>query len=103
MDSPLQSRIDALHFNTHEWNVLLHPSFPDENEGRSFLKSTCLGPVVMSAPHFGLGCVLQLGDVLVKLNDEDVSSLDAKEVQHRLDGLVGEVVSLSFLRKTMVV
>ncbi|EJK73212.1 hypothetical protein THAOC_05176 [Thalassiosira oceanica] len=103
MDSPLQSRIDALHFNTHEWKVLLHPPSSDEKEGRAFLKTTCLGPVVQSAPPFGLGCVLQLGDVLVKLNDEDVSRLDAKGAQHRLDGLVGEVVCLSFLRKTMVV
>ena len=105
MDSPLQSRIDALRFDRHDWKVRLHPPSSDEKkEGRAFfLKTTCLGPAVQSAPHFGLGSVLQLGDVLVELNGEDISSLDAGGAQRILDGLVGEVVSLSFLRKTMVV
>ena len=85
----------------HEKEIKLLPHSPFEES--TFLKTGFLGHVVQSTPHFGLETVLQLDDVLVKLNGEDVSNLFAEEVHRRLHDMVGEVVRVSFLRRALTI
>ena len=98
---PRCRRIGSMEWNSHEREIKLLPHSPFEES--SFLKTDFLGHVVQSAPHFGLEPVLQLGDVLVKLNGEDLSNLFAEEVHRRLHDLVGEVVRVSFLRRAITI
>lgn len=98
---PRCRRLGSMEWSSHEREVKLLPHSPFEES--AFLKAGFFGHVVRSAPHFGLETILQLGDVLVKLNGEDVSNLFAEEVHLRLHDLVGEVVRVSFLRRAMTI
>lgn len=67
----------------------------------SFLTLSHLGPVVTrSVGVVGDGDLLQLGDVLIRLNGEDVSCLEGEIVSEIFKQLAGKCVRVSFLRKT---
>mmetsp|Transcript_29496 Transcript_29496/g.63149 ORF Transcript_29496/g.63149 Transcript_29496/m.63149 type:complete len:354 (-) Transcript_29496:94-1155(-) len=67
----------------------------------SFLTSSHLGPVVTrSVGVVGDGDLLQLGDVLIRLNGEDVSCLEGEIVSEIFKQMAGKCVRVSFLRRT---
>ncbi len=67
----------------------------------SFLASSHLGPVVTrSVGVVGDGDLLRLGDVLIRLNGEDVSCLEGEIVSEIFKQMAGKCVRVSFLRRT---
>ncbi|KAL9182001.1 hypothetical protein ACHAXT_012344 [Thalassiosira profunda] len=72
------------------------------NLGISFLGNHHLGSVVVRAPNESLrDAGLQLGDVIIRLNQRDVSGMDAAVVSDAIEGMAGECASITFLRKMM--
>ena len=65
-----------------------------------FLTSSHLGPSVSRIP-FDKGSPLQMGDIILRLNGEDVSRMDGSVVQNILKRMSGKRVHVSFLRKRM--
>ena len=72
------------------------------NLGLSFLDNHHLGSVVVRAPSESLrDAGLQLGDVIIRLNQRDVSGMDAAAVSDAIESMAGECTSITFLRKMM--
>jgi len=67
----------------------------------SFLTSSPVGPVITTLTCRSLTDVLQLGDVIIRLNDIDVSSLEMEFVLELLLKFEAEYVRVTYLRKTM--
>ena len=65
-----------------------------------FLTSSHLGPSVSRVP-FEMGNALQMGDIILRLNGEDVSSAEVGVVGNALKSMSGKRVHVSFLRKRM--
>ena len=65
-----------------------------------FLKSSHLGPSVSRVP-LEMGCALQMGDIILRVDGEDVSSLEGSVVENVLKSMRGKRVHVSFLRKRM--
>jgi hypothetical protein len=68
-----------------------------------FLTSSHIGPVITKLTCPVLAQVLQLGDVIIRLNGEDVSTLEGQIVSELLLKMGGKNIRLTFLRKTMQV
>lgn len=68
-----------------------------------FLTSSHIGPVITNLTCPVLAQVLQLGDVIIRLNGEDVSTLEGQIVSELLLKMGGKNIRLTFLRKTMQV
>ena len=86
---------------------LLPKPCPRDNlldKNRHFLEQIHLGQLVIRSPYTSLIVAgLQLGDVVIRLNDEDVSKLDGKDVCKKMMDMSGESVRLTFLRKNILV
>ncbi|KAL3801377.1 hypothetical protein HJC23_006987 [Cyclotella cryptica] len=67
------------------------------------LTSSHVGPVITKLTCPVLAEVFQLGDVVIRLNGEDVSTLEGQDVSELLMKMGGKNVRLTFLRKTMQV
>ena len=65
-----------------------------------FLTSSHLGPTVSRVP-FEMENGLQMGDIILRLDGEDVSSAEGSVVENALKSLSGKRVHVSFLRKRM--
>ncbi len=65
-----------------------------------FLTSSHLGPSVSRVP-FEMGNALQMGDIILRLDGEDVSRVEGSVVQNALASMRGKRVLVSFLRKRM--
>lgn len=63
-----------------------------------FLTSSHLGPSVSRFP-FDKGGALQVGDIILRVNGEDVSSTEGSVVENVLKSMSGKRVHVSFLRK----
>ena len=69
-----------------------------------FLTSSHIGPVMTKLTRSTLDEVLQLGDVIIRINGElDCSTLDAQFVAEILVKCKGKSIRLTYLRKTMTV
>ena len=70
--------------------------------GLSFLDNHHLGCIVVRAPNESLrNAGLQLGDVIIRLNQRDISGMDATAVSDAIESMAGECASITFLRKMM--
>lgn len=65
-----------------------------------FLTSSHLGPSVSRVP-IEMGNALQMGDIILRLDGEDVSSATGSVVENALKSMSGKRVHVSFLRKRM--
>ena len=65
-----------------------------------FLNSSHLGPSVSRVP-LEMGSALQMGDIILRVDGEDVSSLEGSIVENVLKSMRGKRVHVSFLRKRM--
>lgn len=65
-----------------------------------FLKSSHQGPSVSRVP-LEMGSALQMGDIILRVDGEDVSSLEGSVVENVLKSMRGKRVHVSFLRKRM--
>ena len=65
-----------------------------------FLTSSHLGPSVSRVP-FEMGNALQMGDIILRVDGEDVSSIAGSVVENILKSMRGKKVHVSFLRKRM--
>ena len=77
-------------WESHEKLVNLPP-----NPVYSFLTSSHLGPVVTRS----VGDFLELGDVLIRLNGEDVSGLESEIVSEIFKQMAGGSIQVTFLRR----
>lgn len=68
-----------------------------------FLISSHIGPVVTNLNLSPLSGVMQLGDIIIRLNGEDVSSLEAHEVHDLFTKFEGRSIRVTYLRKSMLV
>ena len=79
--------------------VLQHQS-PPSNPGQNFLETSHIGPVVTQLPmSFDAG--LQPGDVIIRLNGEDVSGSEAIVVSKMINEMTEESGRITYLRKNM--
>eukprot|EP00578_Thalassiosira_sp_NH16_P007882 CAMPEP_0181122860 /NCGR_PEP_ID=MMETSP1071-20121207/25552_1 /TAXON_ID=35127 /ORGANISM="Thalassiosira sp., Strain NH16" /LENGTH=435 /DNA_ID=CAMNT_0023207885 /DNA_START=106 /DNA_END=1413 /DNA_ORIENTATION=+ len=75
---------------------------PSPNPSYNYLETSHLGPAVIMAPCKSLDEVgLQVGDVIVRINGDDVSSLEAKAVIGMIIEMAGKSLRVSYLRKNM--
>ena len=66
----------------------------------NFLETSHLGPMIIRKPCYSMAAAgLQLGDIIIRLNDTDVRSMAAVAVSKMIDGFVGRSIRISFLRK----
>lgn len=65
-----------------------------------FLTSSHLGPLVSRVP-LEMCCSLQMGDIILRVDGEDVSSTEGSVVENVLKSMCGKRVHVSFLRKRM--
>jgi S1-C subfamily serine protease len=73
------------------------------DQASDFLTSSHIGPVITKLNCSTLSEVLQLGDVIIRLNGEDVSSFEGEFVSELLTKLEGRNIRVTYLRKTMLV
>ena len=71
------------------------------DQARNFLTSSHIGPVITKITS----CLqdLQLGDVIIRFNGEDVSTLDGEILSDLLIRCKGKCIRITYLRKTMLV
>ena len=76
-----------------------------DSSSNNFLESSYLGQIVISTPWEGKHVTgLQLDDVIIRLNGEDVSSLDSSTVFEMItSGEMGETGVVTYLRKSIEV
>jgi hypothetical protein len=73
------------------------------DQAPDFLASSHIGPVITKLNRSTLSDVLQLGDVIIRLNGEDVSTLEGEFVSELLMKFEGRSIRVTYLRKTMLV
>lgn len=67
-----------------------------------FLTSSHLGPSVSHVPFDNGGALqIQIADIIIRVNGEDVSSMEGSVVENILKSMRGKSVQVSFLRKRM--
>ena len=65
------------------------------------LVSSHIGPVISGIQQLDDAAGLQLGDIIIRLDTEDISHLDALSATGVIDRMTGESICVSFLRKNM--
>jgi hypothetical protein len=74
-----------------------------KDQAHDFLATSHIGPILTKLTCPVLAKVLQMGDVIIRLNGEDVSTLDGQFVAELLKRMEGKSIQVTYLRKTMQV
>jgi peroxiredoxin len=96
-DAPIALK-HQLHWESKEATFVV-----SNDQSPDFLTSSHIGPVITKLNTSPLSKVLQLGDVIIRLNGEDVSTLEAEVVSELLMKFEGRSIRVTYLRKTMLV
>lgn len=75
---------------------------PPSSADYIFLEASHLGPIVTQAPCKGMNEIVQLGDVIIRLNGIDVRSLEAKTVSEMISNMAENEIRVTFLRKNIL-
>lgn len=86
-----------------QWESNVTTILVSNDQAPDFLTSSHIGPVITKLNCSALSEVLQLGDVIIRLNGEDVSSFEGEFVSELFTKLEGRRVRVTYLRKTMLV
>lgn len=87
-----------LKWESKETSIILPPS-----PVSGFLTSSHLGPIVTRVPCSSVGDAMQLGDIIIRLNGEDVSNFEGEIVSEIFKQLAGKIVRATYLRKKVEV
>lgn len=92
-----------IHLKPLKWESKEATIRVSNDQASDFLTSSHIGPVITKLNCSTLSEVLQLGDVIIRLNGEDVSSFEGEFVSELLTKLEGRNIRVTYLRKTMLV
>jgi C-terminal processing protease CtpA/Prc len=70
---------------------------------RDFLTSSHIGPVITRLECSPFSEVFQLGDVIIRVNGMDVSTMEGEFVSEMLMKSEGKSIRVTYLRKAMLV